>query len=84
MDEWRKEISEIDKKIIQLIRKRLDIVKNIGIYKKENGLPIIQPGQEDAVYKRIEKEAEKVNLNKEEVHGVWENLIKLSRKEQEK
>ena len=41
LEEYRKEISEIDKEIAALLDERFDICWEIGGYKKENGLPIM-------------------------------------------
>jgi chorismate mutase len=39
LDNWRKEIDNIDDQVINLLAKRLTIIKKIGKYKKENQLP---------------------------------------------
>lgn len=39
LDEQRKIIDEIDELIVNLLAKRMKIVKNVGKYKKENNLP---------------------------------------------
>lgn len=39
----RKKINEIDKNIIELIGKRMQIAEEIGSYKKEHGITILQP-----------------------------------------
>lgn len=45
----RKKIDIIDKKMAKLFVKRLDIVKNIGKYKKENNLEILDKARESEV-----------------------------------
>ena len=40
LEEFRDEIKEIDLKIIDLIKERLEIAKKIGLYKKERKMPV--------------------------------------------
>ena len=40
LEDFRNEIREIDLTILDLIKKRLDIAKKIGLYKKEHKYPV--------------------------------------------
>ena len=42
LKDLRKEIDEIDNELIDLLAKRMRICRNIGEYKKENGMTIVQ------------------------------------------
>jgi chorismate mutase len=42
LKDLRKEIDEIDNDLIDLLAKRMRICRNIGEYKKENGMTIVQ------------------------------------------
>ena len=42
LKELRKEIDEIDNDLIDLLAKRMKICRNIGEYKKENGMTVVQ------------------------------------------
>ncbi len=37
--DWRKQIDKIDEELINVLAKRINIVREIGKYKKENGIP---------------------------------------------
>lgn len=52
MDDLRKQLDEIDKEMRKLFEKRLDVVKKIGQYKKDNDLPILDKGREDQIIKK--------------------------------
>ena len=46
LEEIRERLDLCDKKIVSVLEERMDIIKEIMVYKKENGLPILQPEQE--------------------------------------
>lgn len=54
IQEIRKEIDGINKDLISLMEKRLQLVEKIAIYKKEKGLSIFDPKREEAIMKDIE------------------------------
>ena len=49
----RQKINEIDSKIIELLRERFNVVKDIGKHKKKNGLPIKDPKREQEIIEKI-------------------------------
>ena len=49
LEDFRKEIDEIDKQLIALFEKRMDEVLKVAQYKKDNNLDIFQKGREEAV-----------------------------------
>ena len=40
--DYRKELDETDAQLLELFKKRMNTVKNIAEYKKENNLPVLQ------------------------------------------
>ena len=65
LEELRKELDEIDQKLVKLLAIRFVATKKVGIYKKHNGLPPIDKSREDAQFKRIEGLAEEAGLDPE-------------------
>ena len=61
IDKLRNEIDDIDKQIIELFEKRMDVVLNVAKYKMERNLPIFNGARENAV---IEKNLKRLK-NKE-------------------
>lgn len=58
LSDWRKEIDQIDKEIITLFEKRMDVVINVAKYKIERNLPIFNGAREAEV---IEKNLNRLN-----------------------
>ena len=49
LDDYRAEIDAIDKELIKLFEKRMNVVLNVARYKKENNMEIFQNGREEEV-----------------------------------
>lgn len=54
MDNFREQINALDQQIMQLLVKRFLIVKEIGQYKKQHNLPILDKTREQKIYSKIE------------------------------
>lgn len=52
---YREEIEVIDLEIQSLLRKRLDVVKKVGEYKRINNLPILDQNREKELLLKVEK-----------------------------
>lgn len=51
LDELRQEIDLVDRELVELFERRMEIVGEIGKYKVENNLPIFNPLREEEVIK---------------------------------
>lgn len=49
LDEYRKELDQIDTQLVDLFEKRMEISKKVACYKQENNLPILQPEREEQI-----------------------------------
>lgn len=49
LEKARQEIDAIDKEMAQLFERRMDAVRSVAAYKKQNGLPIEDAAREAAV-----------------------------------
>lgn len=49
LKELRGQIDSIDKEIVQLFEKRMEVVLNVAMYKMENNIPILDISREDEV-----------------------------------
>lgn len=75
----RKNIDEIDAKIVSLLLKRSDVVKKIAVYKKSCNLPVVDKQREiDVLEKAIKKS--RGGLSKIFVKDLFQKIIKYSRK----
>jgi chorismate mutase/prephenate dehydratase len=53
IEEIRGEINNVDEGIIRLFEQRMDLVKKIGMYKKEHSLPIRDRKREREIVRRL-------------------------------
>jgi len=75
----RKKIDKIDNDIIRLLKKRLDSAREIGNYKKKQGIKIIDKKREKEILKdRIKKS----DLSKNFTKKLFSIIIKESREVQ--
>ena len=78
LDDYRREIDSIDKELIALFEKRMNVAIKVGEYKKERSLPIFHAKREKEV---IEKNVSLLN-NKEYseiTRDFFEKIMELSR-----
>jgi chorismate mutase len=81
--EFRNRIDEIDSKILDLINQRLDLVLEIGRYKKENDEPIVDRTRESSIIKRL-LALNKGPIDEGQLKKIFLQIITVSRKIQEK
>ena len=83
LDEYRVEIDEIDRELVQLFEKRMETVLKVANYKKENGMEVLQSSREEVV---LQKAVDNLNDKKYEndIREVFELLMRLSRESQKK
>jgi len=82
MKETREEIDKVNCEILDLLAKRMKLVKKIGEYKKERDIPVEDSEREKQIYEKIEKLAEEKELNKEFVKKLFEDIITQAKKEE--
>lgn len=78
LEQCRAEIDRVDKEICALYERRMRIVEGVAQYKIEHGLPVLQPGREDAVLQRAQ-DAVSEAAYRPGVRRVFETLMEVSR-----
>ena len=77
LKDYRKEIDEIDQKMVELFTRRMDIAADIGRYKQENNLPVYDPKRER------QKLGTLTEMTREDlgayVEGLYSTIFELSR-----
>ncbi len=68
LEDWRKQIDDIDEKILILLAKRMNLSSKIGKFKKEKKISLYDK-------KRLE-EILAANVKKGEIHGLSKDFIK--------
>lgn len=78
LEEDRKILDEIDSQIIKLLEKRMNIIKDVGIYKLNNNLNIEDKNREKAIINKLEEiiSPEFKNI----VEPVYKEIFKESKK----
>jgi chorismate mutase len=79
----REEIEAIDKEIINLLARRLELGKRTGTLKRAAGLPILDPTREAAVIRRVTAVARDAGLPPEPIREVFWQIVGMSRRVQE-
>ena len=82
MEELREEIEAIDRSLIELIARRVDLAREVGRAKRAEGLPTLDPAREAAVVRRAGQVAREVGIEDEDVRYIFWHLIGLSRRAQ--
>lgn len=59
----RRQIDELDNSLLELLAKRMRISKEIGMYKKEHNMPILQSKRYDEILQKRIAQAEKLDMS---------------------
>ena len=78
IEDWRKQIDEMDEQIVELISKRANAAKQIGLLKRETTLPVYEPQRERDVFEHV-KRINPGPLSNAEMMDVYERLIDVMR-----
>lgn len=77
INKLRAVIDEVDKKIIELILKRMEIVHQVGLTKSKNKTRVYVPEREVAIYKRLSSFS---NLSPKDIQSFYTEIISFCRK----
>lgn len=78
----RKQIDEIDSQIIDVIAKRMEVCREIGHYKKENGMTVLHSSRYSEIIDDREQHGESLGVDKECVKKIFELLHEESVRQQ--
>ena len=81
--ECRKEIDSIDRQLVRLFEERMDVCRQVGEYKKQNGLPVLDAAREREVLSAKSQLLQDPSL-KPHVTALFESIMASSRMLQEK
>ena len=80
----RKDIDEIDKKILMLINTRQEKVNEIKNIKLKNNIPINQSKRFNMLLEKLKIQSKHLLISKEFVGEIWKIIHKYSKESQEK
>lgn len=74
----RKKVDIIDKNILNLLGKRMNLSRQIGKVKKENGIPLLDEDRWKKVLQSKISKAESLKLSKEFIQKIYNLIHKYS------
>ncbi len=79
LDKYRTEIDQIDNQILNLLDERFELTKQVGEYKKEHNIEVLNSNREQIIINKIKE----LNLmHEEEVINVYISLMNISKDQQ--
>ena len=82
ISDWRVQIDQLDKKLVELINQRAAAAREIGKLKRSTGMPIYEPDRERCIQENV-RAANHGPLSHAELWHVFERLIDVMRKLQQ-
>jgi len=82
LHDLRNEIQSLDSRLVQLICKRMHVVRQIAELKKTTGLPILDSSREDKVLSHI-LEHPHAEIGTENLKRLFQTILEISRQIQE-
>jgi monofunctional chorismate mutase len=83
LEQLRKEIDQIDEKMVELFEKRIEIVLKIGEYKRERNLPVRDENREVKLMEKV-KSCLKDKSREQELIKFFNSLLEISKEVQSK
>jgi len=80
IDEFREEISAVDRAIFEAVNKRLELVARLKRYKDENGIAFVDPDRERNMVARSVDE-NPGPLSEEGLRALYAELLALTKRE---
>ncbi len=77
--EWRKQIDEIDRKLVELLNQRARMAQEIGRLKRNTQMPIYEPDRERIILENVGR-ANQGPLPAAELAAIFERMIAAMRR----
>lgn len=79
LNKYREQIDKIDNDLIELLEQRFEVTRQVGEYKKENNIEVLNNDRERAIVRKIEA----LNLECEsQVKEIYLAILKASKEQQ--
>lgn len=75
LSNFRKRIDLIDELIVELISKRVDICREVALYKKEHAIAMMQPSRVELILNKMEDFAAQKSIPVGLMRKLYETLI---------
>ena len=80
----RKEVNRLDKKTLDLLAKRLELVKKIAEKKQGAGLQVLDREREEQLKELWKIKAKKLGLEDKSINRIFEEVLNMSKETQTK
>ena len=78
IDERRARIDEIDNELLELLARRMRVSDEIGRYKKQNNITILQPGRWDQILEKVFLRGAEIGLESEFLEKIFKAIHQAS------
>ena len=78
IDELRARIDELDNELLQILSDRMKVSAEIGKYKKQNNITILQPGRWDKILEKVFQKGKQNGLSEEFLEKVFKAIHQAS------
>ena len=78
IEDWRKKIDELDRRLVELLSERARAAVAIGRLKRDTSLPIYEPDREQIVFANVQ-EANRGPLPGRDLVRIYERIIDVMR-----
>jgi len=80
IQELRAQISDNDRAIVRALNKRLELVGRLKRHKEEQGIEFVDPQQEASILRDLSR-ANRGPLTEESLHGLYREILDLTKRE---
>lgn len=78
IDELRARIDELDDELIEILGRRMKVSEEIGHYKKQNNIAILQTGRWDKILEKVFRKGEEKGLNNDFMEKIFKAIHQAS------
>lgn len=78
LEELRKDIDALDNHLLEIIQKRLTLMKATGEAKKKNGLPVRDTKREEEIRKSLEQKGNEIGVPINLIKNIWNVFFEAS------
>jgi len=84
LDDFRKKIDMIDEELVSILTERMKVAEEIGNYKKQNGLTILQQSRWEKILQKLRGKAQATGLSSSFLEAIFKNIHQESINHQER
>ncbi len=84
IEQLRAEIDKLNREIVELLAKRMEVAGEIAEYKKQRDLPVRVPEREKAVIENVKRLAKENGLDEKMIEDVFLKIIEHTKNSENK